>query len=282
MGSAPSNPVTGTPAVDGKTSLPEPHRHLFTFMVGEADFDVDVVTMAPGVLHTSVATGAVIVQTRGTVEGLPVCVVYRTLLHALRGEMYAVDYYAREIPDLVADESSARWCLRLVHDSDDLTDPELVTLREQALEEIIVRAKASMAEHKVVAVADAVRALQVDDTLGRRNPMAAAMANHGLVIRLNHLIANASGAEIRVSKTLLAIVQVLANIWKTFHDIDVELASMERWWMENRRDPLTYEQAQKLAVRVERLALPISDIHEAPYARGLAQMFGRLWGRVLE
>ncbi|PJA45399.1 hypothetical protein CO174_03335 [Candidatus Uhrbacteria bacterium CG_4_9_14_3_um_filter_50_9] len=267
------NPVTGTRSIDEQVPMVDQQRLLvFIDRKTEVVTCVDTLELGPGVhthigIHDRVPLGAVIVRTRGAKGGIPICVVYRDLLRAMRGEGYAEDYYDEEIPTLTMALGDAHWALQAVHDSDDLRDPEMVAEREERLIAIIRLAAEGSSEYKERAGANAERALQLLDKLGRGNPMAAAMANWGVTVQLDKQLLQALGAGARVSKSHLAIVQALTRIWESIRHADIELASMGRWWSPGRKQPLDLAQAVRLASRVERIAAPLKLIHAAPYAQ---------------
>lgn len=267
------NPVTGTSAVDGQTSLPTNVPWELRCTVDGVEHTFLVVTLVPEILHACAQAdpdaplGAIMVVINRGVKGVPEVKVYKTLLHALRGEGYAKDYYTETIPSLEVMQGDALWALRMVHDSEDLTDQALVFTRDRKLRDIIAELGPSVAERKRLAVSDAERAQLGDDVLARKNPMAAAMANWGLTVQLGHLVESATGHDQRISRTLLAIVQVLADDWKIFRDIIAELASMKRYWRDSRSVEFTLDQAKRLAVRVDRIAMPLQNMVAAPYGQ---------------
>ena len=97
--------------------------------------------------------------------------------------------------------------------------------------------------------------------------MAAAMANWGVTVQLSHGIVTATHGQAQVSRSALAVVQTLTWIWRSFQNVDIELASMERWWSPNRHEPFTFECAQRLTRRLESLREPLLNIRAAPFVR---------------
>ncbi|OGL94885.1 hypothetical protein A2348_05355 [Candidatus Uhrbacteria bacterium RIFOXYB12_FULL_58_10] len=267
------NPLTHTYATDGRPVRGRAHASLLFYSTELGVLRLDVDVNEPGVLYThvgaheSVPPGAAIVLTQGSHETLPVGVIYRSVLHADRGEMYADTYYDGAIPDLRVFRNDARWALDAVHDSDDLTDPELVRRRVRRLDRLIERNTGSTGERKRRAVSDATRAKFERDKRGQRNPMAAAMANWGAAVQLDKQLRIALNADERVSRSRVAIVRLLASIWKCLHDCDVELASMTRWWKPGRKRPLQLAQAKRLAERAARTSDELTLITAAPYAQ---------------
>lgn len=278
------NPVTATRATDEDHVGARRVRSLAFFAKDIGSLTLDVEVNETDVLYTHVGAndrvplGAAIVMTRGFHGALRIGIVYKNVLTADRGEGYADDYYDGGIPTLRVDRNDARWALDALHDSDDLRDPGLVRKRLQKLDRIVDRNAGSGSARKRKAAADAERAKRVSDKNKRRNPIAAAMANWGATVQLDKELRIALGADERVSRSRLAIVRLLAGIWKTFHDVDVELASMERWWSPTRRRPLPFSQSKRLATRVARVGEEVCLVTAAPYGQMplLTQLHGEL------
>lgn len=268
-----TNPVTGTRATDDRLPAARPRTTMDVY-------DVDwhkclrgllVETAEDGVLYTHVGEhdvvprGAVIVLTQGRTQGLPNAVVYRRgLLSANRGQMYASDYYEGVIPELRAHRNDMLWALEAIH-RDDLTDPEVVRVRNARLQRIHERLDGSRSPRKARAAQHADRAQRREDKRGRANPMAAAFVTWGGTVQLDKELRVALKADMRVSRSRVAIVRMLGETWRVFHDVDAEMRSMERWWAAGRRRPLTRAQAIRLSERVTYLWRIAGTVTVAPY-----------------
>lgn len=268
-----SNPITCTDATEPGASPARPVRDVTVDTPDLGRLVLRVEVNEPDVLYTHVGehptipVGAAVVITELREGDVPLAAVYQSVLTADRGEGYAGAYYEEGIPVLRVDRNDARWTLDAVHDSDDLGDPEIVRKRLRRLDRIVARNKDSGSARKRRAAHDAERAKSLKDKNARANPMAAAMANWGAAVQLDKELRIALTAGERVSKSRVAIVRLLASVWKTFHDTDVELASMERWWKPSRRRPIPFAQARRLAERARRMGTELARITAAPYGQ---------------
>lgn len=267
------NPITRTRATDDGLPRERPVRDLAFLSTDLGRLCLRVEVNERDVLYTHVGehptipVGAAVVITELREGDVPLAAVYQSVLTADRGEGYAEIYYEDAVPVIRVDRNDARWALDAVHDSDDLVNPEIVRKRNQRLDRIVARNKDSGSERKRTAAADAERAKHPKDKLDRANPMAAAMANWGAAVQLDKELHIALKADERVSKSRVAIVRLLASVWKSFHDADVELGSMERWWKPGRRRPLPFSQARRLAERAARIEAELALITAAPYGQ---------------
>lgn len=266
------NPVTGTHATDDEAVFERATRTLSIYAKDIGPITgLAVEVNEEGVLYTvvgkhdPVGDGAIVVMTEGETDGLPNAVVYRDLLTADRGQIYAEDYYVGEIPALRTDRNTMLWALDVLH-RDDLTDPRTVEKRNARLERVRKRLDGSASERKQRAAQHAERAQKVKDKRRRPNPMATAMVTWGGTAQLDKQLRVALNANLRVSKSRTAIVRLLGRTWKTFHDADVELASMLRWWMPGRKRPLTLSQAKRLSERVMNVWQDLITVKAAPFA----------------
>lgn len=256
-----SNPLTGTDATFKSAPAPLRVSEPCTFWDTWNERLVTAQMRAdhPGVLYVCterdnkhVSFGAVLVIT-GSHQGHLAGKVYQSILHALRGEGYAQVYYEREVPVLEMALEDAHWALGVVHQTDDLQcEPDLVRAREEALEQIIQMAQPRQSDRVQQAARNAGRAQQVHDRIGRRNPMAAAMANWGVMVQLDHRLNEAVGARTRVSRTRHLILQDLLRLWGVFSEIKIELEAMARWWKNDHQRPDSAEMSA-LHHRVTRL-----------------------------
>lgn len=267
------NPLTGTQATDDAHVVGRATRTLSIHAKSIGPIiGLEVEVNEEGVLYTLVGNhelfrpGAIIVMTQGETDGLPNATVYGDLLKADRGQIYAEDYYVGEIPALRVDRNSMLWALDVLH-RDDLTDPKTVAKRNARLERVRVRLEGSTSPRKQRAAQHAERGQQVADKRKRRNPMATAMVTWGGTVQLDKQLRVALKADLRVSKSRTAIVRLLGATWKTFHDADVELASMLRWWMPGRKRPLNKTQAKRLSERVMNVWHALCTVKAAPFAR---------------
>lgn len=232
------NPITGTTATDSDPVLPLPPSEVFTFVNRETE---DTVTASLHTAHRAVLyvcerdtsgtldRGASIVITSGFRRGLPVGVVYRDMPRALRGEGYAQLYYEGEVPVLKMAQEDALWALEMVHVSDDLLDPDMSRQRTEALQGIIGLLEERSGPRVKRALSNATRALEREDVQERHNPMAAAMANWGLTVQLDHRFHEAVQIQERVSRSRHAILQNLLSTWGIFQAIKIEMEAMRRW-----------------------------------------------------
>ncbi len=250
-------------------SLPTRQETMHLVNVGVVTMEVESYLSGVLAIHVGdnpqVPTGAVIVTVRGmTEDGLPIGVAYADLANAGRGERYAMLYYERLNPALREGRNEGARALEDLHRSNDLADPAIALARDAALASIAAN-HADGGERRQRAAADAERARQLFDRLGRRNPGAAAMANAWTAIQLDTQLRTGLKAERRVSASLAAIIELTGRVWKAFHDADAELLSMERWWQPTRSRPLTAEKARELAVRVRKAEEQVRLIRVAPY-----------------
>lgn len=266
------NPVTGTRATDDEAVVERTTRTLAIYAKNIGPITgLAVEVNEEGVLYTvvgkddQVGAGWIVVMTQGQTDGLPNATVYGDLLKADRGQIYAEDYYVGEIPALRVDRNSMLWALDVLH-RDDLTDPRTVEKRNARLERVRVRLDGSTSERKQRAAQHAERGQRVKDKRKRPNPMATAMVTWGGTVQLDKQLRVALKADLRVSKSRTAIVRLLGATWKTFHDADVELASMLRWWMPGRKRPLNKTQAKRLSERVMNVWTELCAVKVAPFA----------------
>lgn len=266
------NPLTGTHATDDDCVVERTTRALSIYAKNIGPLrGLEVEVNEEGVLYThigknvQIAPGTIIVMTRGETDGLPDAIVYGDLLKADRGQIYAEDYYIGEIPALRMDRNHMLWALDVLH-RDDLTDPETVKRRNAKLERVRARLAKSTSPRKLRAAQHAERGQRVTDKRKRPNPMATAMVTWAGTVQLNRQLRVALQANLRVSKSRAAIVRLLGATWKVFHDADIELASMERWWDGNRKRPLSFAQAKRLSVRASNVWGELDAVHAAPFA----------------
>lgn len=216
--------------------------------------------------HARVPTGAALVGTQGTHGGHPFVVMYRGIPEAGRGEGYASGYYEHALPGLREGRNASLGALEQLHDSDDGRDADLAARRDETLGQVAAD-HGDGGERRRRAAADAERGRQLVDRLGRRNPGAAAMANAWAALQLDAQLRTGTKAELRVSESFASVIGLVGSVWKAFHDADIQLASMERWWTPGRRNPLRAAQAKRLAARVAGAAEQVSLVHVAPYAQ---------------
>jgi hypothetical protein len=189
---------------------------------------------------------------------------------ALRGEGYAQLYYEEEVPVLQMAQEDALWALEMVHVSDDLFDSEQTRRRTDALGRIISLLEDRSGPRVERALSNATRALEREDVQERHNPMAAAMANWGLTVQLDHRFHEAVQIQGRVSRSRHAILQNLLGTWGIFQAIKIEMEAMRRWWR-LRDDSLDKARALPLAHRVGRLRQQLdATLLAAPYCNIVA------------
>jgi hypothetical protein len=266
-----TNPISGTSAIDGATEVAGYPQETVVFQLGDGQqltLRVEVVREHGVYINLEggrVAPSGAVIVLRGSQDPA----IYKDGLTALRGMLYADEYYDDEIPGLEICVDDADWALKIIHDSGDGLDWGLMQERDAALAQIVEFCGNSEDGDKVKAARFAARTVDFVDCLGRENPMAAALVNVRLNEALQRRLDGAESGRLRVSKARMAVIEILTSAWRSFMDVDVELATMERWFASDRKERGLKEfnpaQAKKMSERVGRLLLPLENVSVAPY-----------------